>query len=701
MESQIVAQRDFSAGQLDETALRADDTDIMRAGLRTARNVRILASRSLARRPGRRRLFSVDYSINEILNPGPGIEWYMTLRDDFVIFRSKDLSKTVTYSGFAWTAAMLRDLRWTESGGVVILGHQQMRPYFFLYDTVNDTWAWSQFQFAVDPNGSIRQPFNNFVKGSGITMTPTARVGSITITFSAPVLNAAHVGVTFRYAGRQMVIAAVGSGTVADATVVEELPPAFTVNFDNVDGLQVGDVVEGVTSGARGQVAAIGGLAATILVDKNWSGFETGEIVAGPRSKMTVGSQSGASPVATTQWDEALMSDYRGWAGCIAKDAQRIIMTKFVQDSSAIVWSATGTLNDFLIGADKEDAIYERVPENCTVLDVVGGADEFVFTDKGTFYVPVSSSNPLIPGSIDFKMISDDPAAPVRPRATTEGLIFINAALTRVFAIVGTGQTTRPYVVEDLSEYHSDLIRQPIAMASSTADVSAPERYLYACNVDGTQAVARFQRSQTTKGWVGWVPWGGAGLVEWVAAGLDSVIVTVRYDTDAGTQRFVEVYDDDLLLDATAAVSTWPAGSEISVEKDGWYLGDYKVEADGSLSGLIPASATAGMNGGFNFEVEVEPFVPHVEGGTDKKQRLRRRRLKMIAAKVRRSQALKIGNKLVPFYRAGENEEVAPALRDEVYRTRLFGRDFDPRWSVKQELPGALQILELTSEVTI
>ena len=49
---------------------------------------------------------------------------------------------------------------------------------------------------------------------------------------------------------------------------------------------------------------------------------------------------------------------------------------------------------------------------------------------------------------------------------------------------------------------------------------------------------------------------------------------------------------------------------------------------------------------------------------------------------------------------APENEEQPPALRDETYRTRKLGREFDPRWSVKQPFPGALTILEMATEVT-
>lgn len=732
MDTQIVAQRDMSAGQIDPTALRADDTEIMRAGLKVARNVRILASRGIARRPGRRALFRTT-GICEKVRPAAGVEWYMEIEAGSITFRSSTLTVALRFTGLPWTAAMLKSLRWVESGGVVIFAHQGMRPQAFSYDRLTNSWVASEFSFAVDPNNSTRQPFYNFYLGSGVTMTPSDRTGPITLTFSADVLSAAHVGVYFTYAGRQVIVTGVLSGSLATAAVVEELPPTFDIAVDNIAGLQIGDVVEGVTSGARGQVTFIAGLNIRVLVDKNWSGFTVDELVAGPRSKMKVISQTAGPTVPSTQWAEALMSDYRGWPGCVSKDVQRIIFCKFAQAGAAIVWSSTGTLNDFRIGAEKEDAIFEFVPENCLVLDVVGGADEFVFTDKGNYYVPVSVSNPLIPGSIDFRLISDDPSSDIRPRSTTDGLIFINSARTRVFAIVGTGQTARPYIVEDLSEYHSALIRTPESLATSTADVSAPERYLYIGNSDGTLAVGRYQRAPTTRGWVGWVPWDGQGKIEWIAAGGQSVIATAEYETSVGAVRFVEVFDDTLLLDASQAIATanggdaleleagaflelqegqnlmldnsysfnWAAGTTLSVERNGWYRGVYSVGADGSLSDEIPVANVVGLNGGFNFEVEAKPFVPHADGGASRKQRMRPRRLKQVGVTVQRTQAMEVAGYLVPFYRAGENEELPPPLRSETYRTRVPGRSFDPDWGVKQSLPGSLTILELTTEVTL
>jgi hypothetical protein len=702
MNKQLVAQRDFSGGQIDDTALRADDTDIQRASLRTARNCRILASRSVRRRPGRRRLFTTT-GICDVVRPEAGGEWYMSIEPGGVTFNSADLGTTINFSPLpAITLGILDEIRWVESGGTIILGHQTFRPVVFTFNRVTSSWSSGNFVFSSDPSGALRQPYYNFFLGSGITMTPSARSGAITVAVSAPIFNAGHVGVIFRYAGRQFIVTSIINSSQVNATVIEELPPTFVVGMDNVAGLQIGDVIEGVASGAKGQVIAISVLNVTVLVEKVWSGFNVGEAVAGPRSKMTVTGNTAGGTVATTQWDEALMSDYRGWPGSISKDAQRVIFSNFPTVGAAVAYSSTGTLNDFLVGADKEDAILEFVPENCQVLDVVGGQDEFVITDAGAFYVPVSTSNPLVPGSIDFRRISDDGAANVRPRATTEGLVFVNASRTRILAIIGTGQTARPYIVEDISEFHSQIIRSPTVLATSSADTSAPERYLHACNSDGTMAVGKYQKGVTTRGWVGWVPWDSLGDAVWLSAGSLSVIATIEYSPG---NRFVEKFDDTLFMDSCMPVSSWADGSNITVMRGSWHIGTFIKQPGGSLAldGITRVSAVeaADMEGGYSFTVEAEPFVPHAEGGASQRQRMRRRRISQVAATFIRTQAVKVAGRLVAAYRAGESMEDGPPLRNETYRARPLGRDFDPRWSVEQDVPGELTIIELTTEVTI
>lgn len=727
------AQRDFSAGQIDETALRADDTQMMRAGLRRARNVRIANTRSLKRRPGRRAVLRTT-GIAEIVRPASGEEWFMVIEPGRVVFVRSDLSLTAAFDGLPWGADILPEISWVEEGGTVLMAHRSFRVQAFGYDRLTRTWSHFPFGFATEPGGATREPFHNFFLGTGVTLTPSAREGAISVAASGAVFDPGHVGGRVRYGERQISITGYVSPTQVNGTVVEKLPPSFRVTVDNVAGLQVGDVIEGVSSGAKGQVVVVGATTFDVLLTRNWAGFTTDEYIAGPRSRMKFTSQAEIASLASTVWDEQLISAYRGYPGTVSKDQRRVVFCNFLQAGPAVVWSATGTVNDFKVGADKSDAIFELLPENCTVLDVVGGADEFIFTDRGVYYVPISTANPLIPGSIEFRLITDDPVAPVRPQQTPDGLVFINAARTRVLALIGTGQSARPYVVDDISEYHLDVLNDVRRIAVTNTAVAAPERYLYACNADGTLAVGRVQRQQGGKGWLGWLPWDGAGLVKWVCAASSTICVTVEYETPGGLVRFVELFDDALLLDCSTALTTasggealevepgvplevsageplhlglqyafgWAAGLAISAEQSGWYRGDYEVAPDGSLVSPLAVGDVFAVNGGFNFKVEVEPFVPHAdEGELSRRQRLRRRRLKQVAATVLHTQAIVVAGHLVPYYLGGENEEQAPPLRSTTYRARVLGRDFDPRWTVEQTLPGKLTLIELTADVTL
>jgi len=715
--SVVQAQRDFSAGQIDETAERREDTKIFRAGMRELRNVRLLNSGAATRRPGRRWIYkSLTGSLSGLVRPAPGEWWWVEIEATKITFRRRFPSATSpqTFTGKPWTGPQVPVLRYEMSGTTLFVCHQAWKPWTFTYNPVTQTWSEAAFAFAVDPNGERREPFRNFNAGQGITFTPSARTGTITATFSGAVLNnPGHVGVRFRYGEQQIEITAVSSATIATATCITQLPPTYVVTFNTVEGLQAGDVIEGVTSNAKGNVLSVdvGLLQATILVTRNWAGFTGSEIVAGPRWKGTVtASVAAGSPGATVLWDEAFCSDYRGWPGSVSVDQQRVVFSRFKQFGPAIIWSATGTLNDFRPGANADDAIFEFVPDSSSVLEVLGGPDEFILTDTGIYYIPISSASPLQPGSIEFKLIAQIGAAPIRPALTADGFVFINASLSRILAVQATGQAARPYVTDDATQYHSDLIKNPVCMAITSSDVTAPERYIYVVNSDGTMAVGRYESRLNGDGWIGWVPWDGEGRIRWVTAGGADVGVTAEYSTSTGLISSVEVLDDTLLLDASInatvtfdpLASNWLTGTEVSLESAGWYRGEITSPTAGTIESQVPSDLVTPTRLGKNFVVVATPFVPHADPGDGRnRQRLRRRRIKTVGVRVIRTQAVEIAGRAWPFWLEDENQEVAPPQRTDVYRARLSGRDFDPSWSLVQELPGALTILEMTTEVTV
>lgn len=733
----VIRQRDFTGGQQDKENERRDDQQATRSSCRRLENFRPLAAGGARRRPGKRQEF-LSGGMTLVVRPTTTTKFYFSLEAATLTIRDSLKQVRHTFTGEAWTADEVYDLSVqvvanASLSRVYVAGAS--RPRVVTYDDDADTWSIDDYAFLEDSSGATREPFYRFA-ALGITVQPSARTGAITLTASASAfLTAAHVGNRIRYAGKQIEITSVTNGTSAAGTVIEELPPSFEVTVGASGGFQVGDVVEGRTSGAQGHVTSIpSSTKLRIVCTSNYSGFSASEILVGPNGQTTVSSQTGISPEATSVWDEAFITDYRGWPASLSYDVQRLIMCRFPQLGRAVLWSAIGEPSDFRVGSEADEAIFELVPENCTVQSVAPGADEFVLTDVGCYYIPISGSSPLQPGSVEFRLISSDAASKARPAQTSEGLAFINYAQTRVLAIIGTGQTARPYIVQDTSENHFALIDAPVCIVSSTGETRAPERYVYVVNADGTLAVGRYNARSD---FAGWVPWTSEGTARWASIDRGDVLVMSTYALESGDREVVEIFDEDRKLDSAVTLylgsgadilelttgeplelygggylelggryqTEFLAGEEVHVFDGAFYRGTVDVEDDGSLAEDLDTDGYQPLYVGLNFEPVYEPFVPSAPEGQSVRQTMRRRRIKQIAIRVQDSNGYVVSasgyRREIPAYRPDENEEIAAVLRDETQKFRVLGRDYEPSVEVRQTVPGEFTLIEFGMEVTV
>ena len=79
----IGAQRDFSAGELDESMKRADENPTMKIGARQMLNWRILSSGAVKNRQGRTALFPEVGRIEQILMT-PGNNFYLVFGNGYL-----------------------------------------------------------------------------------------------------------------------------------------------------------------------------------------------------------------------------------------------------------------------------------------------------------------------------------------------------------------------------------------------------------------------------------------------------------------------------------------------------------------------------------------------------------------------------------------------------------------------------------------
>lgn len=698
----VIRQRDFSVGEIDPDAERRDDLPMFKASVREALNMQFLSTGGLERRSGRKFLYA-DSGVRDDFRLVSHQTHNITFAHRRATVRDENGSVITTLTA-PWVHENINLLTWTSHDNLVIVCGPSMRPQVIEIDKTAFTWTIRDYDFLVGPDGQIFAPFYRF-SGKGITLRPSGTEGNITVTASAPLWHSMHVGVLFRYVKRQFRVTEVVSPTIAKAVVIQKFRPSMGWNSpDDVAGFTIGESVATRDTGIEGEVVALDVSTNRVeIVITNRFRWKDGEDrLIGPNADVHLNRVTDAefiSPGATVQWDEQFMSDYRGWPRSVTKDAQRIIFSDFEQLKPAIAWSSLNDPFDMLISDDASSAIIEMIEADCRVYHVVGGYDQFAITDVGVFYIPISADNPLRPGSVEFRRVYSGEVANVRPVQVTEGVMFVDSSQTGIYAVSATGQTARPYIANELTQFHRHLFRGIKALAASSGTPEAPTRQIFAINVDGSVVIGQFNVEGQ---YVGWLPWAGQGVVNSIAARMGDVVLSTRYSVSNSDIHVAEQVKPDLLFDCMLKVGnsdlSFLAGTTVQVLADGFYMGDVVVGADGAITGF---DDFADVWIGFSYDWHVIPNLQDFEGGEAFGQRIRRRKVSRVIIKVRDTQEFRIGNRLLAGYEGGDDTALPMPLRSDVYQYRELGRSYDPQFKISQTIPGKFKLLELTTELTI
>lgn len=560
-------QNDFSAGQLNEDAKRSDDP-LVRAGARQLINWRILNSRKVVNRPGRTALFPTDGRVDDV-QVAPGVVFRLCFGNGSLKIRDGNGIYSAGNTGYAWTALTAKNIVWEVINRDaldrdVVMCFPGQRPKIARWSAAAG-WSFLDFSFTTNAYGAYLEPFYRLA-APGLSITPSAITGSVTVAASAPYFVAAMVGTVVRWIEHQILLTAFTDTQTMTGIVIEQLP--VTVSLGTIGALKgvfnVGDAISSTTAASstfEGEVAAVTittGVVTSMKVNMFTSGeqFATSDQITGPQGTCTAGSVTVVSPGASTQWDEEAMSQYRGWPNSCFFDQDRLGFCDMPSVPGGIVWSRIGVYSDFLVGANADDPMFEIVPNRARVYHVVNKSDEFVMTDKGIWYIPISASNPLKPGSVQFLQVSNDPVSSLRPTLTTQAIIYLNGSLNRVGAILPKmGSLYIPWSTEETSLYHSNLFNNPIAIAATTATGDFQEQYVHVLNSDGTMAVGKFD---VGKEWAGWLPWNGQGLITWLSSLGQNLILTTTYISNAVPVMIAESVDDGQYVDAAIGVNIIP-----------------------------------------------------------------------------------------------------------------------------------------------
>lgn len=562
---QVIRQRDFSAGELDEYAERCDEP-MVRAGGRQMSNWRIMTTRAMEYRCGRDALFADRGRVEEI-DADSDTAYRFCFGQGTLKIRDSTNAIVAGAAGLPWQDTTKHQITLAHVSNDVVICFPGMKPIVARWDGAT-AWTIQDFAFATDGAGIEKVPFTR-IAARGITMLVSDVTGTVNLTFSAAVLTANHVGSLFKWANKRLRVLTVTSSTTGTGLWLETalVVQRLTVTSGNELGFAVDEAVIGSATETEGVVVEIDAANDYVYVQRlNYrSGFTTADVLVGPFQRTAITAIADSTPRATTVWDEQVFGDAYGWPQSCTADVSRLIFCDIPSLPEALCESAVGTSDDFDVGTIATAAICELITGKPRIYHVMGGSDQFLFTNRGVYYIPISESNPLAPGSITFRRITSDAASTVRPVETAEGLAFINSGGNRVIGIIPTGQTAQPYVADDLAEWHSHLLSGPTAIVATSGDGEYPERYLMVLNDDGTIALGRFD---PRKKWWGWLPWspGGSGQFKWVTSRAGTVLFTVKYTVDSVDYYLVEELDKTAYLDAQVPYNAVPAALAAQTE---------------------------------------------------------------------------------------------------------------------------------------
>lgn len=724
LQEQVIRQRDFSSGEIHPDAIRRDDIEVLKSSVRYARNLVATHNGGLMRRPGRRMLFE-DYGIGGDFKPFDGIAYKIIFIPGGVKIRTPTGALVASLAA-PWGQDDLDTLVFEPMDNEIFVAWNG-RTQVIKVAEGSLTWSITPYNFSIGLDGSIRMPFYRFESTQNITMVVSALTGSnITVTFNAPVLSPLHVGVIFRYAGRQLRITQYLSATQARANVIERLPDTYAITVDNGGGFSVGQIVQTDTSNAKGEVVASAGNVVTMTGLGKLTLPQVGETLVGPTASAKITAVANTSNGAVVQWDEQFISDYRGWPRSVSKDRQRLIMTNFKQKKNAVMWMAAGENRDGSVGAEPDNAILEFISAECQVYHVVGGYDEFAVTDRGVFYIPISVGTPLQPGSVEFRPVFSSELSDVRPIEVTEGLIFVDRSTTGIYAISATGQTARPYVANEINRLHRHLFNGVKSIAATSGSSDFPTRQIYAVNADGTYVTGQFNPD---KDYVGWLKQEGVGRILSVSGAYSSVMFMSAYVFDGIEHGVAEELDYGLLLDCAQTfsgssfgdflqldngeplllangtkidlngiVTGFYSGKTVSVLAGGFYYGGVEVADNGVVSGFDDYDQ---IIIGIDYEWSLHPLFTRFDDGQPVGQGERRRKIEKILLTVHGTQEFRCGNRTFGSYRGGEDMSLPVPARDDTYRYREMGRSYDPDVEIGSTFPGTFNLIELFTRITV
>ena len=612
---------------------------------------------------------------------------------------------------------------WGDASGVWVepfrdetLIGSETGTHVLTYD--NGTWSLSAFAFTPAPGGTLAQPYWAF--DQDVSVRPSGKTGTISLTASRGIFRAGHVGVRARYNGKELLITGYTSPTMATATVIEQLPPSFRITVASGVEFSVGEFVTGQDTDYYGQIIAISGNNLDVTTTRFMDGPDLNEGLAGESGSSTVTAKVEIAPLASQIWDEQLISPLRGFPRAAASAAGRLVFSDFPLVPDLIGLSSARGIRDFKVGSNDDDAIVRQIGDNAPrFLHVVNAGDLLLFSDRGLYYIGLRDNGAITPANFNPVLFDKRSASPIRPVAVEDGVIFVEASGESIAAAMLAGNYYLKWSVRSISLFHNHLIKSPVKLCGPSLFSPTPEKYVFVVNADGTLAMVSWFADFSMDS-VGFLPWQTDGAFLSISPAFGGYWAITERALAAGQTRLLERLDDDAVMDCTVNVTTFEDlivnGFPFMVNGEKFQIGEtdagifaghmvYAADLNGWNFGQVLADDVAEIPEaafiGLAFDARIRPWpAEHVESP---RAGMVKARLIRGSVSVRHTHDLLViaNGTEKPFggYEFGDFPDDPPPLRTERYRFLVMGNRDHPDLEIVSETPGHMEVLSVTQEV--
>lgn len=384
----------------------------------------------------------------------------------------------------------ISDLQWGISGSTMIITHPSYEPRMLTLTT--DT-SWS-----IDKISNQNGPYFDAADtqyggtGTGITLTPSATTGTITMTASSPLFVSTDVGRLVRF--RHLSSAEWGWGKISVYN---------------------------------------SGTSVDVILSKDLS-----------------------STTASTEWVLGAWSDTTGWPRCVTFFEDRVVFAATAVESNRFWGSVSGSLNDFQPDSDNQDTLaatsaysYTATAIN-TIVWLTEGLRLFVGATNGIFTIRGGGNTGITPTTPpEIRTATQSGAATALPARTQNTTIYPHTSQKKLMELSYVYEEEEGFRATDMAAVADQLTKENIAEVVWQEE---PYTSLWVRNSTGSLKGVIFQRADKVTAWHQHTLGGTDVSVDSIAslrtATEDELWLIVQRTIDSATVQYIEYLESEFYL---------------------------------------------------------------------------------------------------------------------------------------------------------